>query len=446
MKNTVAASAYSTQKSKRLWAERDKVVPKAIYPYTHLFIDSASNATVRDVDGNTYIDFTGGIGTLNVGHCHPKVIQAVEAQLKKFLHICFHVCAYEGYIRVAERLCELMPGSFPKKAVLFNSGAEAVENAVKAARGYTKRAAVISFDYAFHGRTYLALSLTGKYKPYRWGLGPYPTELYRAPYPYPYRPPYGVDSKDVGRFCLDQLEKLFVTSVGPEHVAAIIVEAVQGEGGFVVPTPDFLPALRRICDKHGICLILDEIQTGFGRTGKMFAVEHFGVVPDLMTVAKSIGAGLPLSGVVGRAEILDCVEEGGMGGTYGGNPVSCAAALAVFEVFERENLVARSEKLGKLIAAQFDQFQKDFDFVGESRGLGCMRAIELVVDRKTKEPVSEAAAKKLLEACSSKGLLILKAGVHNNVIRTLVPLTIPEPDLAKGLDILEQALKDFNPK
>ncbi|MBI4052048.1 MAG: 4-aminobutyrate--2-oxoglutarate transaminase [Elusimicrobia bacterium] len=437
--------AFKTDKSKRLWAERERLVPKAPYPYTHLFIESASGATVKDVDGNSYIDFTGGIGVQNVGHNHPKVIEAIRAQLEKFLHICFHVMAHESYLKVCEKLIGVAPGRFPKKAILFNSGAEAVENAVKAAKAYTKRSAVISFDLAFHGRTYMAVSLTGKETPYRTGFGPFVPEIYRAPYPFSYRPPEGVAPQGLTKYCLDALERILTTQTSPNKVAAIVVEALQGEGGFIVPTPDFLPGLRKICDTYGIVLILDEIQSGFGRTGKMFAVEHFGVVPDLMTVAKSLAAGVPLSAVVGKAEVLDSVDVGGMGGTYGGNALACAAALAVFDIFEKENLVARAIQIGRTVEDRFKGFKKRFDFVGDERGLGAMRAIELVKNRETKEPISEQDAKDILAQCASRGLIMLKAGLYNNVLRVLMPLTISEAELQKGLDILESVLEEYKP-
>lgn len=430
-------------KSKRIWQEMQRYVPKAPYHYTDVIVESASGCTVRDVDGKSYIDFSGGIGVLNVGHNHPKVVKAVVDQARKLIHTSFHVCAYESYIQVCKKLTEFAPGRFPKKAILFNSGAEAVENAIKAAKCFTKRPGVLSFDLGFHGRTWMAVSLTGKEKPYRTGLGPFPPEVYRSLYPYPYRPPVGVAEKDLTAHCLAQLEHVLNIQTAPDKVAAIIVEAVQGEGGFIVPPKDFLPGLRKVCDQHGILLILDEVQSGFGRTGKMFAVENFGVVPDLMTVAKSLAAGMPLSGVVGRADVLDAVEVGGMGGTYGGNPLSCAAALAVFDIFEHENLVARANALGRRIQQRFDGFKDRFEVVGDSRGLGAMRAIELVKDRTTKEPIPEDDAKRLIQDCVREGLILLKAGLHNNVLRTLLPLVASDAELDRGLDILEKVLSDY---
>jgi 4-aminobutyrate aminotransferase/(S)-3-amino-2-methylpropionate transaminase len=427
-------------KNDALWSERQKLVSNGTAAYTTLFIEKAQNATVWDVDGEEYIDFAGGIGTLNVGHCHPKVTAALREQAGKLLHTSFHVAAYPDYLDVCRQLIDSLPGSAPKKAILFNSGSEAVENAVKFARGFTKRKAIISFDFAFHGRTLLCLSLDGKYKPLRQGLGPFAGETYHARLPYAYRPPKGLKETDLTEYCLGELEKFFLTEVAGEDVAAIIIEPVLGEGGFIVPTPGFLGGLRKICDKHGILLIIDEVQTGFGRTGKFWAMEHDKIIPDLVTVGKSLGAGMPISGVVGRADILDSVATGAIGGTYGGNPLACAAAKAVFDIFKEEKLVERAQIIGKTVAKRFDSFRERFPIVGDSRGLGAMRAIELVKDKKTKEPLAPAKVKEILHKCQDDGLIVIKAGVHDNVIRTLMPLTIGEAELKKGLDILEGAL------
>jgi 4-aminobutyrate aminotransferase/(S)-3-amino-2-methylpropionate transaminase len=352
------------------------------------------------------------------------------------------VAAYPGYIEVCRRLAELMPGPGRKKAVLFNSGSEAVENAVKFARAFTKRKGVISFDNSFHGRTLLCLTLDGKYKPLRQDFGPAPAEIYHARFTTPYRPPRGIKPADLTAYCLEELERLFLNDVAPEDVAAIILEPVQGEGGFVVPPSDFIPRLRALCSRHGILLIIDEVQTGFGRTGEMFAVEHAKVSPDLLVVAKSLGGGMPISGVVGRAEILDSAAVGAIGGTYGGNPMSCAASLAALDVIKEEKLVEAARRIGKAVKERFDGFQDDFDFVGDSRGLGAMRAIELVKDKGTKEPLPVAKVKDILHSCEEKGLILIKAGAFDNVLRTLMPLTIPEKDLRRGLDILEEALRE----
>jgi 4-aminobutyrate aminotransferase/(S)-3-amino-2-methylpropionate transaminase len=432
-----------TSKSAALWSERQRLVSSGSAAYTELVIDHALNAKMWDADGKEYIDFAGGIGAINVGHCHPKVVAALREQAGKLLHTSMHVAAYEKYMQVCAELIAVTPGDWRKKAILFNSGSEATENAVKFARAYTKRKAVISFDNSFHGRTLLCLALDGKYKPLRQGLGPVPAEIYHARFPYAYRAPRGVKAEELTEHCLEELEKFFLIEVSADDVAAIIIEPVQGEGGFVVPTPGFLKALRALCDKHGIVLIADEVQSGFGRTGKMFAVEHDGVAPDLMTVGKSLCAGMPLSGVVGKAEILDAAATGAIGGTYGGNPMSCAAALAVFEIFREEKLTVAGARIGEVVKKRFDSFQSRFAFVGDSRGLGAMRAIELVSDKKTKAPLPAARVKEILHDCVDRGLVVIKAGVHDNVIRTLMPLTIPDADLNKGLDILEEVLGSF---
>ncbi len=430
-------------KSAGLWEDRAKLVSSGTAAYTALVLERGLGAKVWDVDGKEYLDFAGGIGALNVGHCHPKVVEALRAQAGKLLHTSFHVAAYENYLDVCRELIAVAPWKGPKKAILFNSGSEAIENAVKFARGFTKRRTVIAFDNAFHGRTLLCLALDGKHKPLRQGLGAMPPDVHHARYPYSYRPPVGVAPAELTAHCLESLENLFRVSAAAEDVAAIVVEPVQGEGGFIVPTPGFLKGLRALCDKHGIVLIVDEVQTGFGRTGEMFAIEHDGVAPDLMVVAKSLCGGMPLSGVVGRTEIMDSVATGAIGGTYGGNPMACAAALAVFGVFREEKLVAAGKRIGETVKKRFDGFADKYPFVGDSRGLGAMRAIELVSDKKTKAPLPPARVKEILHDCEDRGLIVIKAGVHDNVIRTLMPLVISESDLNRGLDILEKALDAF---
>lgn len=442
---TKTKTTAKSGKAAALWAQRNDLVSSGSAAYTSIVIEKALNATVWDVDGKSYIDFAGGIGALNVGHCHPRVVAALREQAGKLLHTSFHVAAYENYIEVCRELTRIAPIPGKKKAILFNSGSEAIENAVKFARAFTKRKGVISFDNAFHGRTLLCLTLDGKYKPLRQGFGPAPAEIYHSRYPYAYRPPRGLKAEDLTEYCLEQLEQLFLTDVAPEDVAAIIAEPVQGEGGFIVPTGGFLAGLRRICDKHGIVLIIDEVQSGFGRTGKMFAVEHDGVAADLMVVGKSLGAGMPLSGVVGKAEILDSAAVGAIGGTYGGNPMSCAAALAVFQIFKDEKLVETGRRIGETVKERFDSWRERFVCVGDSRGMGAMRAIELVEDKKNKRPWASDKVKGLLRDCVAQGLIAIKAGVHDNVIRTLMPLTIPDKDLNRGLDILENVLKGSKP-
>ncbi|MBI5247691.1 MAG: aspartate aminotransferase family protein [Elusimicrobia bacterium] len=430
-------------KSAALWEDRSKLVSSGSAAYSSLVLEKGLGAKVWDVDGKEYLDFAGGIGALNVGHCHPKVVAALREQAGKLLHTSFHVAAYENYLDVCRELIAVAPWQGPKKAILFNSGSEAIENAVKFARGYTKRRTVIAFDNAFHGRTLLCLALDGKHKPLRQGLGAMPPDVHHARYPYSYRPPVGVPASELTAHCLESLENLFRVSAAAEDVAAIIVEPVQGEGGFIVPTPGFLKGLRTLCDKHGIVLIVDEVQTGFGRTGEMFAIEHDGVAPDLMVVAKSLCGGMPLSGVVGRTEIMDSVATGAIGGTYGGNPMACAAALAVFKIMKEEKLVAAGKKIGETVKKRFDGFRDKYSFVGDSRGLGAMRAIELVTDKKSKTPLPAAKVKDILHACEDRGLIVIKAGVHDNVIRTLMPLVISDADLKRGLDILDDAFGSF---
>jgi len=428
-------------KSSALWAQRAELVSNGSAYYTEIVAERAENATLWDADGKPYIDFAGGIGTINVGHCHPKVVAAIREQAGKLLHTSFHVCAYPSYFEVCRTLVDSLTLKGPGKAILFNSGSEAVENAVKFARAFTKRRAVISFQHSFHGRTLLCLTLDGKHKPLRSGIGPFAGDVYHAPLPNPYRPPVGVKPEQLAEYALTRLDEMLLTDVAPEDVAAIIIEPVLGEGGFIVPSEGFLRGLRRLCDRHGILLIIDEVQTGFGRTGKFWAMEHEGVTPDLVTIGKSLGAGLPISGVIGRAEVLDAAPMGAIGGTYGGNPLACAAALAVFDIFKEEGLVARSQKIGETVKKRFDAWAQSMPIVGDSRGLGAMRAIELVADKKTKEPLAPAKVKAILKKCEHEGLIVIKAGIHDNVIRTLMPLTIPEADLNRGLDILEGALK-----
>lgn len=405
-----------------------------------IVVDHASGAEVWDVDGRRYIDFAGGIGVQNVGHAPPSVVEAIRTQSEKLIHACFSVTGYEPYIELCRRLVGLVPGDFVKKAALFNSGAEAVENAVKIARAATGRTDVIAFRNAFHGRTLMAMSLTGKERPYKQGFGPFAPGVHHAGYPYAYRCECPTHDRECGVESGADLERVLETA-GPSRVAAIIVEPVEGEGGVVVAPGGWLRRIREICDREGILMIADEIQTGFGRTGRMFAVEHSGVVPDLIVMAKSLAAGLPLSAVVGRAEVMDGPEPGGIGGTYGGNPVACAAALAVLELFETENLLTRADRLGGIVAGAFRDLEQKHDCVGEARGLGAMRAIELVVDRVTKEPARELTSR-VLQHCHAHGLLIIKAGLHDNVIRFLAPLMIADDLLREGLAILDGAIAD----
>jgi 4-aminobutyrate aminotransferase/(S)-3-amino-2-methylpropionate transaminase len=418
-----------------LWSRRVVAVARGVASMHPVFADRASNAEVWDAEGKRYIDFAGGIAVLNTGHCHPKVIRAVMDQLRRFTHTAFQVMPYEPYIALAERLNGLAPGDHPKKALLMTTGAEAVENAVKIARAHTKRAAVIAFSGAFHGRTLMTLALTGKVSPYKVGFGPFPAEVYHAPFPSELHG-VGVDQS------LDALQLLFKTDVEPQRVAAVIVEPVQGEGGFYIAPADFLRRLRKTCDDHGIVFVADEIQSGFGRTGKMFAVEHSGVVPDLITVAKSLAGGFPLSAVIGRADIMDAVGPGGLGGTYGGSPIACAAALAVIDVIQSENLLERSRRIGDHVKRRLQALADKISLIGEVRGVGAMVAFELFKDSGRREPHPELAAK-LLASALKRGLILLSCGIYANVIRILVPLTAPDEQIDEGLRIIEQSLQEL---
>ena len=395
-------------------------------------IEEGRGATLTDVDGNTFIDFTGGVGCLNVGHSHPKLVEAAQEQLTRFAHTDFTIVPYEVYVTLAERLIALAPFTGPAKAAFFNAGTEAVENAIKFARSYTKRPAVIVFEGAFHGRTLLSMTMTSKTHPYKAGLGPFAPEVYRVSFAQDYR---GPDT----RTALAALERGLVTQVAAEQVAAIVIEPVQGEGGFVVAPRDFMAGIRRLCDEHGIVLVVDEVQTGFGRTGKMFAIEHYGIEPDLMTVAKSIAGGLPLSGVIGKAEIMDAPPDSAIGGTYVGNPVAQAAALAVLDVFEDENLVERAQQIGERIRERMVAWQERIEQIGDVRGLGAMLAIEFVRDRGSKEPNPELATA-VTEAAAERGLLLLKSGIYANCIRVLCPLVLTDAELDEALEVWEDAL------
>jgi 4-aminobutyrate aminotransferase/(S)-3-amino-2-methylpropionate transaminase len=422
-------------RSRALMARREAAIPRGPANATPVFAVRADGATIEDVDGNRYIDFAGGIGCLNIGHRSPRVISAIQAQLEKHLHLCFAVTPYEGYVAVAEKLNSLAPGNFAKKTILLNSGAEAIENAIKIARAYTKRPAVICFEDAFHGRTLLTMSLTSKTHPYKAGFQPFASDIYRIPFAYPYRNAPGTSSSEFAH----HLEDAFKRSVAPESVAAVIAEPVLGEGGFVVPPRDYFKLLQNICRKHGILFIADEIQSGFARTGKWFASEHFGIEPDLITLAKSLGGGMPIAAVTGRAEIMDAPGPGSLGGTYCGHPLSCAAALASIETIEKDGLLARSAALGEHFEKRALGWQKKWPLIGEVRGLGGMCAIELVRDAGTREP-ADTETKEIAKYCYEHGLIMITAGTFNNVIRILVPLVVTDEQFNDGLDVLEAAL------
>ena len=406
---------------------------------TPAVIATASGATMTDVDGREYIDFAGGIGVNNVGHAHPKVVKAIKDQADRFIHTCFHVGMYDSYIELAGKLNALVPGDFPKKTMFANSGAEAVENAVKVARYATKRPAVIAFENGFHGRTLMTMSLTSKIKPYKYGFGPFAPEVYRLPFAYCYRCPVGCTYPSCNIACVDLMESFFVTHVDPESCAAIIAEPVQGEGGFITPPPEYFPKLAAMAKKYGILLIMDEVQSGAGRTGKFLASEHWHFEPDIVTMAKSLAGGMPLSAVTGRAELMDAPHVGGLGGTYSGNPLSCRAALAVLEILLEDNLLERSRKMGERLQKRFLELSERHGIIGEVRGKGPMLALELVKDRQTKEPAAEEA-KELAGICYEKGLVILSCGSFGNVMRTLMPFVITDEELDRGLSILDDGL------
>jgi 4-aminobutyrate aminotransferase / (S)-3-amino-2-methylpropionate transaminase / 5-aminovalerate transaminase len=420
-------------KSREILARKARVVADPLSIYLPIVAAEGRGATLTDVDGNTFLDFAGGVGCLNVGHAHPRVVEAVQEQAAHFLHTDFTIVPYEVYVTLAERLLAVSPFTGPAKAAFFNAGTEAVENAVKFARAYTKRPAVIAFEGAFHGRTLLSLTLTSKTHPYKAGFGPFAPEVYRVPFPNEYRSISAADA-------LAGIERAFTTQVARETVAAIVLEPVQGEGGFVVPPREFVQGVREICDREGIVFVADEVQTGFGRTGRMFAIEHFGVEPDLMTVAKSIAAGLPLSAVLGKAAIMDAPGDNAVGGTFVGNPVAQAAALAVLDIFEDEGLVERAGRIGETIRGRMVSWQDRHPQIGDVRGLGAMLAIELVRDPATKEPAPELASR-VTEEAAQRGLLLMRAGVHSNCIRVLCPLVITDPELDEALGAWDEALE-----
>jgi 4-aminobutyrate aminotransferase/(S)-3-amino-2-methylpropionate transaminase len=424
-------------KNTDLQARREAAVPRGVATATQVYPERARNAEVWDVEGNRYVDFAGGIAVLNTGHCHPKVMAAVAEQAGRFTHTAFQVMPYEPYVRLAERLNALAPGDMPKKTIFFSTGAEAVENAVKIARAATRRPGIIAFSGAFHGRTMMTMALTGKVVPYKVGFGPFPSEVFHLPFPHAY---HGITVEE----SLKALETLLKADIEAERVAAIIVEPVQGEGGFNIAPFEFLQELRAVCDRHGILLISDEVQAGMARTGKWFAIEHAGVVPDLIAAAKSLAGGFPLSTVIGKAQIMDAVAPGGLGGTYAGNPLACAAANAVLDVVEEERLLDRAIEMGKRIMARLEAMQRrnDMPFIGEVRGLGAMVAMELVKDRIGREPHAELTAA-LTSRAREKGLILLSCGTGANVIRILVPLTASNAIVDEGLDIIERSLEEL---
>jgi len=417
-----------------LHQRRQKAIPRGVTNSLAVYAERAANAELWDVEGKRYIDFASGIAVVNTGHVHPKVKAAIAAQLEKFTHTCFQVTPYESYIALAEQLNEIAPGPTPKKTIFLTTGAEAIENAVKIARFHTKRSAVIAFSGGFHGRTLACISLTGKVQPYKTGFGPMLPEVYHVPFPMAY---HGITVED----SLEALQQLFKADVDPARVAAIIIEPVLGEGGFYQAPAELLRKLRALCDQHGILLIVDEIQTGFGRTGRMFAIEYSGVEPDIMTVAKSISGGVPLSAVIGKADIMDSPGPGGLGGTFAGSPLACAAGLAVLAVIREEQLLNRANHVGHFMTSRLKGLQVRFPCIGEVRALGAMVAIELVKNCSADAPDADLT-KALVQAAGRKGLIILSCGIYGNVIRFLAPLTIPDALLKEGFNLFEQALNE----
>jgi 4-aminobutyrate aminotransferase/(S)-3-amino-2-methylpropionate transaminase len=423
--------------SRALMARRVQAVPRGVYASTPLYVRHAEGAMLEDVDGNRLIDMGGGIGCANVGHRHPGVVAALRAQIDAFLHVCFQVTGYESYVALAEKLNELTPGSFAKKTFFVNSGAEAVENAVKIARAFTGRPAVLSVEDGFHGRTMLGMSLTSKTHPYKEGFGPFMPDVYRIPFGVPAHARLSQRGAMSEGQVAEMMDQTFRRVVAAESIAAVVVEPILGEGGFVVPPAGFLPALAKICRERGIVFVADEVQTGFGRTGELFACTHFGIEPDLLITAKSLGGGLPLAAITGRAEIMDAPGPGGLGGTFGGNPASCAAALAVIEAFADGQLLARGRWLGEQFQERARAWQRQHSFIGDVRGVGAMQAMEFV---DSKGVPWAAAAKKLTQHCLHHGVLLLNAGTYDNIIRLLMPLTITDAQYSEALQVLEAGL------
>ncbi len=425
--------------SRALAARRAQAVPRGVSQLTPIFVESAEGASLCDVDGNRFIDLTGGIGCLNVGNRAPEVTAAIHQQTDKFLHTCFMVNPYESYVALAEKLNAITPGDFPKKTMLVNSGAEAVENAVKIARAYTKRPAIVCFEDAFHGRTMMALALTSKTNPYKTGFAPFASDVYRVPFAHCYRCSFNLTYPACGLHCAWSLKDAFRRVVDPQQVAAVIFEPQMGEGGFIAPPEGYFQVIQEICREHGILLIADEIQTGMARTGRMFGCEHYGIAPDLLITSKSLGGGLPIAGITGRAEIMDNTGPGSLGGTFGGNPVSCVAALAAIRTIEKEKLCERAVELGAQFRMRADDWIRKFPIVGDVRGLGAMQAIEMVRDRVTKTP-ADTESKDLLKYCYERGVLLVGAGTRGNVVRVLMPLVISDADFAEALDVMEAGL------
>ena len=429
-----------SNRTKELQDKRAKYVTRAVGNGNLHIAQQAQGSTIIDVDGREWIDFAAAIGTLNVGHSHPKITEAVKNQVDQFLHPGFNVIMYESYIKLAEKLCEIVPVNYETSAVLLNTGAEAVENAVKIARKYTGRKGVVSFTRGFHGRTNLTMGMTSKVKPYKLGFGPFTPEIYQAPYPYMYQKPENMTEDEFIDQAIESFEHFFISTVAPEDVACVVIEPVQGEGGFIIPPKRFIQAVYNFCQKNGIIFIADEIQTGFARTGTLFAIEQFDIEPDLITMSKSLAAGLPLSAVVGRTELINAPNPGELGGTYSGSPVACVAALAVIDIIEEENLTEKAEVIGGKIEAELMKLSNEHDFVGDIRRLGAMVAVEIVESKETKVP-DALRTSQIAKYANDNGLLLLTAGINSNVIRFLTPLVITSEELSKGFTIMNAAFK-----
>ena len=438
-KNVKLVTAIPGPKSLEIVEDRKKYVANGVSMSTTIAIEEAKGALVKDVDGNVLLDFAAGIGIQNVGHCDDKIIAAIKEQVEKYIHPCFHVATYSPYVELSKKLTEIVTGDYEKKVMLANSGAEALENAIKVSKAYTKRHGILSANGSFHGRTLMTMSITSKYKPYKNGFGPYAPDTYKFDYPYTYRAPKGVSEDDYAEECLEKLRTMLKTTIAPEQIACLIVEPLQGEGGFVVPSSKYMQGLQKICNDNGIVFIVDEVQAGFARTGKMFAYEHYGIIPDIVTMSKSIAAGVPLSAVVGRKEIMDSACVGGIGGTYGGSPLACVAALKVIEKIEKENLCEKAFKLGEYIMGRLNEMKEKYEVIGEVRGLGSMIGLEFVKDRETKEPAPEMV-KEIINSCFKEGVILINAGLLGNVIRFLPPLVMTMEQAKYGMNVLDKAI------
>ncbi|MGD6900417.1 4-aminobutyrate--2-oxoglutarate transaminase [Bacillus infantis] len=419
--------------------EKQGSVARAFGTFVPSIVDYAKGARVWDMDGNVFLDMAGGVGCLNVGHSHPKVIQTIQKEVERFTHTDFTVIPYESYIELADRLCKMMPGKERKRAAFFNSGTEAVENAIKIARKSTGKRGIICFDGAFHGRTMLSLSLTSKVKPYKENMGPFFNDIYRIPFPNPYRWNGANDEEEVSKQAIESLMNLFITQIPPSEVAALIIEPIQGEAGFITPPAGYLKAVQKICNETGIIFIADEVQTGYGRTGEFLGSDYFGIEPDIITLGKSIAGGLPLSAVIGKKSVMDSAGDGAVGGTFVGNPISCAAGLAVLDIYEEERLGEKAQIIGRQLLEKVTRLKEQSILIGDIRGAGAMLAFELVRDHETLEP-ADSETMEIIQKCLHKGVILFKAGLYNNVIRFLVPLVISKEELAEALDIIEESV------